>query len=305
MSFCKDTKNDLCALPCKNRCCKKALLYGMLLCGNKFSIEKIRLITEHERTSEIILQLLRTVYGINGNLYISEKKSGERKVSSYKLTVAVKEDLKKIFDDCTLPEDCDGAINPQLLVCQDCLRYFLRGSFLTAGTLSDPQTGYRMEFVFEDTHLAITMEELLSSFGFSARHVLRKSGCTVYIKDSESIEDFLTYIGASQAALTIMNMKIYRDIRNEQNRRSNCDTANISKMTEKAQALIKVIKALKNAEMFDQLPTELQKTAMLRLENPEASLAELAEMHQPPISKSGINHRFEKITEFYKKMTDG
>ncbi len=302
MSFCKDTKNDLCALPCRSKCCKKALLYGMLLSGNVFVPEKIRLITGHERTSELILSLLKEVYGISGNLYISEKKAGEEKVNSYKLTVSAREDLKKIFEDCALPEDCEGAVNPELFLCDDCFRYFLRGAFLTAGTLTDPMSGYRLELTFENVHLANTLLELLLNYGFAAKYAKRKTSAVVYIKESEDIEDFLTFIGASQAALTIMNTKIYKDIRNVQNRISNCDTANIKKMTGKAQEHIKMIKALRDAGVLATLAEDLQVTAVLREENPEASLAELAALHDPPITKSGVNHRLLKIVGYYERL---
>lgn len=302
MSFCKDTKNDLCALPSKNRCCKRALLYGMLLSGNVFTPEKIRLITEHERTSELILSLLRSVYKVEGNLYISEKRSGEGKISSYKLTVSAKDDLKTVFEDFRLPEDCEGAVNPQMLVCDQCLAHFLRGAFLTAGTLTDPSTGYRLELIFEDLHLANTMLDLLEHFGFPVKYTVRKTSGVVYIKDSSAIEDMLTFIGATKAAVSIMNMKIYRDIRNEQNRRSNCDAANINKMTGKAQEHIRMIRALKNAGIYDLISEDLKMTADLREENPEASLVELAMMHTPPITKSGVNHRLAKIAQHYENL---
>ena len=304
MSFSKDAKNDLCALPVKNTCCRRALLYGMLLCGNVFTQEKIRLITEHERTSELILHLLREVYAVEGNLYISEKKSGSERISSYKLTVSARDDLKKIFAECALPEECEGAVNPNLFLCDDCFRYFLRGAFLTAGTVTDPMTGYRVEFIFENEHLALSIYELLDGLGVSPKFARRKTSFVVYIKESENVEDLLTYIGASQASLAIMNTKILRDIRNAQNRLSNCDTANIAKMTGKAQQHIRMIRALRAAGVLSALSEEVQITAHLREENPEASLEELAALHDPPITKSGVNHRLSKIAEVYKKLDE-
>ena len=152
MSFCQDTKNDLCALPCKRKCCKRALLYGMLLSGNLFTKDKIKLITENERTSQLILYLLKEVFGVKGNLYISEKKAGDGKISSYKLTVSAKNDLQRIFEECALPEDCEGAVSPEMIRCDECFRHFMRGTFLTAGTLTDPMAEYRLELIFEDRH---------------------------------------------------------------------------------------------------------------------------------------------------------
>ena len=304
MSFCQDTKNDLCALPCKRKCCKRALLYGMLLSGNLFTKDKIKLITENERTSQLILYLLKEVFGVKGNLYISEKKAGDGKISSYKLTVSAKNDLQKIFEECALPEDCEGAVSPEMIQCDECFRHFMRGTFLTAGTLTDPMTEYRLELIFEDRHLANTVLELLESAGFSPKYTERKTSFVVYIKESENIEDFLTSIGASQAAISIMNAEIYKDIRNNQNRRSNCDAANINKMTGKAQECIRAIRMLEDSGVFSLLSEDLKTTATLRKENPEASLAELAELHCPPITKSGVNHRLRKICERAEKLNE-
>lgn len=302
MSFCQETKNDLCTLAVKSKCCKKAFLYGMLLSGNVFSPEKIRLVTENEKTVHLILHLLKEIYGINGNLYISEKKAGEGKINSYKLTVSAREDLKTLFAEYAPEGDWEGAVCPDLFRCEECFKLFLRGAFLTAGTVTDPSTGYRLELIFENAHLATTIVELLDRFGLSPKYTTRKTSHVVYMKESENVEDFLTCIGASGAALAIMNVKIMKDIRNAQNRRSNCDAANIFKMTGKAQEHIKMIKALKESGMYDLLAKELQVTAELRLEYPETSLADLAELHDPPITKSGVNHRLKKIAEQYEKL---
>ena len=302
MSFSMDTKNDLCALPVKKLCCKRAMLYAMLISGNLFSPERIRLITENERVSQTILRLLREVYGVRGNLYISEKKAGEGKKSSYKITVAARDDLRKIFIDCNLPPDAITGINMSLFVCEDCFRHFMRGCFLTAGMLTDPMTGYRMELIFENKALCGAIRELLSAYGFDAKYTTRKTSYVLYIKESEGIEDFLTFIGATGASLVIMNAKIYKDIRNTQNRLANCDTANINKMTGRAQQHIRAIKALSDAGRLDYLPSELKQTARLRLENPEASLEDLAKMHEPPLTKSGVNHRLTKLLETASKL---
>ena len=301
MSFSMDTKNDLCALAAKKLCCKRAQLYGMLISGNVFSPERIRLITENERVSQTIVRLLREVYGVRAELRISEKTAGETKKSSYKISVSSSGDLSRIFMDCNIPKDCTLSINPSLFCCEECFKHFMRGCFLTAGMLTDPMTGYRMELIFENKAHCDSIAELLSAYGFSPKYSKRRSSEVLYIKESGNIEDFLTFIGASQAALTIMNAKIYKDIRSAQNRLANCDTANISKMTDRAQKQIKAIRVLQQDGKFDALPEELKQTALLRIENPEASLTDLAGMHLPPITKSGVNHRLTKLMEASEK----
>jgi DNA-binding protein WhiA len=274
----------------------------MLLSGNVFVPEKIRLVTENEKTAHLILHLLQEIYGVQGNLYVSEKKAGEGKISSYKLTVSAKEDLKKLFAEYAPGGDWEGAVCPALFSCEECFRLFLRGAFLTAGTVTDPNAGYRLELIFENAHLATTILELLDRYGLSPKYTRRKTSHVVYIKESENVEDFLTCIGASGAALAIMNVKIMKDIRNAQNRRSNCDAANIYKMTGKAQEHIRMIKALRDAGVYDLLAKELQITAELRETYPETSLQDLAALHEPPITKSGVNHRLKKIAEQYERL---
>ncbi|MBQ8911485.1 MAG: hypothetical protein IJY89_02830, partial [Clostridia bacterium] len=131
MSFCQETKNDLCTLAVKSKCCRKALLYGMLLSGNVFAPEKIRLVTENEKTAYTILHLLEEIYGVKGNLYVSEKKAGEGKINSYKLTVSAREDLRRLFADYAPEGDWEGAVCPDLFHCGECFRLFLRGAFLS------------------------------------------------------------------------------------------------------------------------------------------------------------------------------
>ena len=143
--------------------------------------------------------------------------------------------------------------------------------------------------------------EYFSQLSFPARRTVRRGVSSLYMKESESIEDFMTYIGAAQASLSIMNAKIMRDIRNNVNRRMNCDAANIYKTTGAATGQIHAIKHLMETGRIDFLPDNLKITARLRLENPQASLEELAQLHEGNISKSGVSHRLAKIVDFDKK----
>lgn len=308
ISFSQETKNHLCSINYKKQCCKVALLYGILILSNTFTREKIRLITENERLSTLTIRLLKSCFSVEGNLYISQKSLGGQKFNSYKITVSNKEDLGKIFSGFgyeageEIEEIKDG-----LFLCEGCLPAFIRGAFLTGGTISDPQktSGYHLEISSPNEQLLNKVHEKMLEAGLSPKFGMRKSSHSqnkkypvIYFKESEAIEDFLTYIGAPQAALNIMNVKIYKDIRNNENRRSNCDTANIYKMTEAAQAQIKAINYFRteNGE-FARLTPDLETTARLRLMYPTASLQELGDLHEPKITKSGVNHRLKKIME--------
>ena len=305
MSFSKDTKNSLCAFALKNGCCRLSLLYGILLFGNSFERKRIRLITENERTSELVMRILRECFDINGNLYISEKHSGGVRRSSYKVTVSASADLKKIFSSFGYSEDEPlDRMHPELFVCSECVRSFLRGVFLAGGTISDPESesGYRLDITAENDGLIDDLIELLSAYGISPKRASRKTTNVAYFNESEPLEDFLTFIGAGQAALTLMNVKVMREVRNNQNRASNCDVANIGKTTAAAQEIIRMIKLLQSTGRFDTLPDDIKATAKLRFDNPEASLVELASLHEPPISKSGVNHRLAKLKAYIEEM---
>ncbi|MBE6638434.1 MAG: DNA-binding protein WhiA [Ruminococcaceae bacterium] len=301
MSFAQDTKNDLCAIPCRRKCCRKAMLYGILSAANTFRPDRIRLMTENERTSETVMRLLKEC-SVKGNLYISEKKSGEQRSNSYKITVASLQDCQTVTNAIGLSPDfrCE-TIDETIFHCQDCFRHFVRGLYLSAGTIKDPKSGYQLELVFNNQSLSESIASLFEAQGIALKSVARQYSYVLYAKESETIEDFLTFIGAQQSALAIMDVKIYREIRNQANRQNNCETANMFKMTSSAQNQIRAIRWFIDADLFDTLDEDLQVTALLRLENPDASVQEIADMHTKSVSKSGVYHRLQKIVTLSQK----
>ena len=301
MSFAQDTKNDLCAISCRSHCCRMSMLYGILLCANTFQKDRIRLMTENERTSETVLRLLKEC-GVKGNLYISEKKSGEQRSNSYKITVAASADVQTVLKAIGI-EDNDEilGIDRKVLHCQECFRHFVRGIYLSAGTIKDPKSGYQLELIFNRKDISEAVSQLFEEQGISLKSITRQYSQVLYTKESEVIEDFLTYIGAHQSALTIMDVKIYREIRNNANRQNNCETANMYKMTSSAQNQIRAIKWFIDSDLFSTLDEDLQVTALIRLENPEASVQEIADMHTKSVSKSGVYHRLQKIVTLCQK----
>ena len=301
MSFAQDTKNDLCAIACRSKCCRMSMLYGILLCANTFKNDRIRLMTENERTSETVLRLLKEC-GVKGNLYISEKKSGDQRSNSYKITVAASADVQTVLQAMGLNANNEGnGIDRNVFHCQECFRHFVRGVYLSAGTIKDPKSGYQVELIFNRKDTADSILTLFEEQGISLKSVTRQYSNVLYAKESEIIEDFLTYIGAHQSALTIMDVKIYREIRNNANRQNNCETANMYKMTSSAQNQIRAIRWLIDSDLFTSLDEDLQTTALIRLENPEASVQELADMHTKSVSKSGVYHRLQKIVTLSQK----
>lgn len=275
-SFALETKQSLTEINVKGLCCKKAQLFGMLFYGGRFGIDKIEFYSESESVISMFEKLLLECYG--GVCDIEYKNSGML------LTVSDTQTIKTLTQDKRKEK------------CGSCEISYLRGIFLACGTINDPENSYRMDFHFKRS--SSELEEILDNFSIPYKKTVRQGQNVIYIKESEVILDFLNTVGATASAFAIMNTKIEKEFKGNANRAKNCDTANIKKSLDATAKQIKAIKKIINENRFDMLPQSLRITAKLRLENPEMPLQLLAELHEPRISKSGLNHRLEKIVEF-------
>ena len=189
---------------------------------------------------------------------------------------------------------------PPIFACPHCAAHFLRGALISCGSVTEPTKGYHMEYRLSDTEnlplLADTLLMLDENWKGKSRATAR--GVSLYFKNSTVIEEILTLLGANNALFALINAKIERDIRNAENRATNCVMKNIGKTVDAASEVCAAVETIRIAAKFDSLTTELQETATLRVANPNASLSELAKMHNPPITKSGLNHRLQKIIQF-------
>ena len=173
----------------------------------------------------------------------------------------------------------------------------MRGAFLAGGSITDPAKSYHLELVTAHYNVSRETYSILLELGFTPKDAARGGNYITYFKQSEAIEDFFTLIGAPIAAMDIMSAKVEKDMRNAVNRRVNCDSANADKTVSAAQEQLEAIKRLERRAAFDELPEKLRETALLRIANPEASLADLAMLAIPPVSKSCISHRLRKLME--------
>ncbi len=299
MSFAQETKAGLVSASegLKHECCRKAELYGIIYSAGIFSRERLKLVTVCEELAELCIKRLRDLYSIEGNLYITEKKSGDAdERRSCKITVPQRRELERLFRGFKYaPEDSEAFVKREMFKCSNCMAAFVRGAFLTAGTLTDPDKGYHLELDFTNKASAESIAELLCECGIEPKRTSRKTEHVLYYKDSESIENFLAFIGATNAAFTIMNKKIERELRSDANRLANSELANIGKTVAAAGDQLAAINALKAKGELERMPDELKITAYLRLDHADATLAQLAALHEPPITKSGVNHRLKKI----------
>ena len=188
-------------------------------------------------------------------------------------------------------------ISKGLLKNDMCSRAYLRDTFLCIGTVSNPEKEYQLEFTCGTQEKAQQIKDVLSARGITSGISLRRGNHVVYLRESSQIVDMLNLMGASSSSMKMENAIILRQVRGSINRKVNCETSNIRKSAQAARRQIEDIKLLMGSREFENLPETLKEIAKLRVENPEVSLKELGEMLDPPVGKSGVNHRLRKLSE--------
>ena len=189
------------------------------------------------------------------------------------------------------------AIRDTIVQAVCCKRAYIRGAFIASGSMSDPSKSYHFEIVCNDENQAEHLKEMMNSFGVDAKIVQRKRTYVVYLKEGSQIVDILNVMEAHVALMNLENVRILKEMRNSVNRKVNCETANISKTVNAAVKQLEDITYIKETMGLDSLPDNLKEMALLRLEYPEAPLKELGTYLDPPVGKSGVNHRLRKISE--------
>lgn len=297
MSFSGDVKKEICAVTEeKDECCMVAECYGALIMGKSFSSRCIRFSTEYDFVAEHICNLL--------NECLEEKVCEITKNrSKYQLEITKPEDIKKIFYYFGHElNQFNLRINRGNLLNECCFSAFLRGAFLACGTITDPQRNYHLEFIVPYMKLSQDLFKLISDADLQAKTLVRKGAHVIYIKDSENIEDMLTFIGAQISSLEIMSIKVEKDVRNRVNRKINFEYANIERSIKAGLAQVEAIKLIIERQGIDTLPEEYKELAQIRLENPEMSLKQLGEELSTPLSRSGVKHRLDKLIEIADKL---
>lgn len=196
----------------------------------------------------------------------------------------------------------DTIVDPLVMKSLCCKRAYLRGAFLSIGSMSNPEKGYHLEFVCSDIKQANQLVDTLTVYDIRARIVTRKKYQVVYIKESEEISTILNIIGAHISLMNLENLRILKDMRNSINRKVNCEAANITKTVNAATKQIEDIRYIKDHYGFDNLAENLRQMAELRLEYPDATLKELGQYLTPSVGKSGVNHRLRKLSEMAEKL---
>lgn len=287
MSFCNDVKTELSEIEITSPCCEFAFDYGLVLFGRAFSKSAVSLQTENEQVAELYRNAIKNVSGILPTKAYSKAGKINISVTDREHTLSILSAFGYTGGEISLDLNLSNIEN------ECCKAAFLRGAFLACGNITDPSKDYHFEFAFQHRKVSNELVNFISQFDIYPKQVMRKGNCVVYLKGSENIEDLLTLMGAGTSSLEFMGVKMYKDMRNNINRKTNFETANISRTVEASYVQIDAINTIKRERGLESLTNELQELAVLRLDNPEMSLRELGE--SLGISRSGVNHRLNKL----------
>jgi DNA-binding protein WhiA len=264
-------------------------------------------LTENAAVARRIFKVLKAAHNINAAVSVS-KSNRLKKQNNY--IIKINEKLTRQFlEETRMIEDNDlNIMNFNYKVPEDfidsdlCKRAYIKGSFMGSGSISNPEKSYHAEFVSNKEAQSKTIQDILKTYGIIGKNIYRKNNYVTYIKESEQISDLLALMGANNAVLDFENIRAVKETRNQINRVINCETANLDKIVDTSMRQINNIKILKKYKVIDQLPESLRELAYLRLKHSNASLKELGQMLNPPLGKSGVNHRLRKIEEIAEDL---
>lgn len=271
---------------------------------NKLEIE---FSTENAAVARRVFKLLKTAFDITTQVSV-ERTNRLKKHNNY--IININHELSKNFlqetgidanNDFNIMT-FDFGVPYSLMVDDECKRAYIKGAFMGCGSISDPEKSYHAEFVNSREEHSKGICKLLEEYGITGKTIFRKNYYVTYIKESEQISDLLALMGANNAVLQFENVRAVKETRNQINRVINCETANLDKIVDTSMRQINNIKILKKYKAIDKLPDHLKELAYLRLKHTNASLKELGEMLNPPLGKSGVNHRLRKIEELAEEL---
>src|SRR5699024_5978329 len=305
------TKNELARVISNDDYCNMTELAAIVRLAGSIQITgyrklNLKITTELNSIARKVFKLLKQNFGINTTISVNKNQMLKRN-NSYVLIVTSEMGAENLLRKLGILEQEDGfytvnKVPESLLKNEECIRAFIRGAFIGGGSISDPGKNYHMEFVTNNEDFAKSLKDLINKLGFNCKVVSRKNNFVVYLKESEQISDLLNIIGAHNALLSLQNTKIVKAMRNNVNRIVNCETANLSKTVNASVRQIENIKLIQDTIGISSLPENLQEIARIRLECEDMTLKELGEMLEPPIGKSGVNHRLRKIEEIANNL---
>ena len=320
MSFIHDAKLEIINNEIENDCCKLAVLGGIIHSSGELSIKNKTFImeikTDLKELYPYVNSIMKSMYGENAEMELINDYKID-KTTYYKISFSKATTDQVLFDVGIMRRNEKGnnvfvdGIDEYLIKEECCKKAFVKGAFLGSTTSSikistDPtvktNTGYHLEFVSHNESFLQDLQKLLFNFEINTRLVERKNKYVLYVKDAEKVSDILALVGASKSVLTLQNEIISRNLRNNVNRQVNCLSANINKTIDASLKQLKEIEYIIDTIGIESLDEDLQSVCLLRLANPEETLNDLVKLGELNLSKSGINHRFRKISKIYQNL---
>ena len=318
MSFASETKNELARIEPEKKCCMLAEISGFLRVAGSIGLVgfgkfKIIITTDNPAVARHYKKLIQDYFGIETKLEIGEGKavgkSRSSKKFSYSITIDADNRSEQILRETGILLVREGnnyisdGIYSGIVRTKCCKKAYLRGVFMGAGTMSDPEKGYDLEFVLESATMAADLKKLINSFvDLSCKVIERRGKHVVYMKKADYISDMLAIMGASSQVFSMEETRIKKEMVGSARRMSNCDSANMDRSIEASMKHIEAIKKIQETKGLASLPETLREAAELRLEHPDISIAALGELCDPPMKKAGINKRLMRIQEIASKL---
>lgn len=298
MSYSSQTKEELCRLEPDSVCCLLAELSGIVSSAGSVIYrgggeKRLSIETENSAVARRTFRLLREVFDVQPEL-VTLKRSRLGGRSAYRIEVSGSE-ASFVLEGCGIAVALRRGVPREITVRKCCRMSFLRGVFLASGSVTDPEKEYHLEFVLGDEAFAQALQKLIARFSLTAHLGKRRQMTLVYLKGQSEITDMLSIFGAQSARFAMEDAFIRKELRNNANRAVNCDSANVQRAVTAASRQTQAIEALLAACGADSLPPQLLDTARLRLAHPEMSLEELGRLCDPPVGKSGVNHRLRRL----------
>lgn len=308
MSFSSDCKEELCRLPLEKPCCRLAELSALYMALGSLHLlgrnqVKVEFTVESAAVARRIFLLLQKTLSITAQVHaVTYARFGGLKKFVLTLGPTQSPILLSRFsmmDQNRQEELVLRATSPRITLNRGCcMRAFFRGAMLGTGSISQPGRGYHLDFTVRDESLRLALAKCLHRFALPIQYSRRKGVPIFFFSQGEQIITILTLIGAHQAVMRMEDMRIKREVMGNINRAMNCDTANLEKQMNASDHQLTEIMGLITSDRFQSLPPSLQEIAMMRIQAPDASLAELGEALSPPIGKSGVNHRMRRLMEY-------
>ena len=304
MTFSAQTKRELCRVEPDSVCCYLAELSGIICASGSVILrgrgeKRLSIETENNALARRVYRLIKAVFDITPELVtLQHQRLGGR--NSYRLNLS-NEDAGFVLEGCGI-EMSRRTVPRDVTIRKCCRKAFVRGVFLACGSVTDPGKDYHLELVLNDEGFADALQKfMLSRFELNVHKTMRRGMTLLYLKGQEAITDTLSIMGAQKARFAMDELIIQKDLRNRANRAVNCDSANVQRTISASEKQKKAIEQVLADGRKNELTPELLEVAKLRLENPELSLEELGGLCDPPVGKSGIYHRLQKIV----KMAEG